>query len=83
MLYVVPPKPGNGAEMLRRLARLEEQIVAIDAHIGRQLLVIARLERAGFPAQSARGILAGFDNIREECISERNRIRGLLDQVTG
>lgn len=81
MLYVVPPKTADGAEMLRRLARLEEQIVAVDAHIGRQLLVVARLEGAGFPTHSARRILAGFDDIREQCITERNRIRALLDQV--
>ena len=81
MLYVVPPKTGNGAEMLRRLARLQEQIIAVDAHIGRQLLVVAQLERAGFPARSARAILAGFDDIREQYIAERDRIRALLDQV--
>lgn len=81
MLYVGLPNSVDGAQMLRRLARLEEQILAVDAHIGRQLLVIARLERAGFPARSARSILAGFDNIREQTIAERDRIRALMDQV--
>jgi hypothetical protein len=83
MLYIVPQQPGTGAQMLRRLARLEEQIINVDAHITRQLLIVAQLERAGFPARSARGILAGFDKIREESIAERDRIRALLDQVTG
>jgi hypothetical protein len=79
VLNVVPPRIPDYTELTRRLDRLEQRIARIDEHVAHQLLVISRLEAGGLPSHAARGILRGFDEIRAQCIAEREQVRSMLN----
>jgi hypothetical protein len=83
MLNITPPQPVDRTELLDLLARIEERITTVDRLIIRQRTVLARLERAGRPTDSARRILEGYVEALASHLTDHARTEDDVKRLAG